>query len=102
MDLFDALDPFPIERGVAISSDRSARQRTKWDTSKFPFARMEPGDSFVVEAPIDEPLIYTQNAVSGAASSFTDKHHQLYPGVPKRVYTTRQQAGHKVRCWRVS
>lgn len=99
---FDGSAAFPIETGVPVSTDRSSNERVKWDTDKFPFARMSVGDSFVVHAPESEPLIYTQNAVSGAASSWAKKRHDAYPGVPKPVFTTRQQAGHRIRCWRTA
>lgn len=107
MDLLDLLDArpaallFPISSGIPIAADRSESQRHKWDTAQFPFMRMEVGDSFDARPPEGEELIYTQNTVSGAASSWARKRHEQRPGEPIRKFTTRQQGGRFVRCWRV-
>lgn len=103
-DLFSTLASidFPIERGVPITADRSENQRTKWDPTKFPFANMAVGDSFVARPPAGEELIFTQNAVSGAASSFARRYSKENPDAGWRTFTTRQQGGRFVRCWRTA
>lgn len=103
-DLFSRLASidFPIERGVPITADRSDNVRTKWDPTKFPFAAMAIGDSFVARPPAGEELIFTQNAVSGAASSFARRYAKEAPDAARRTFTTRQQGGRFVRCWRTA
>lgn len=103
-DLFAGLatEAFPIEHGVPIAADRSDVQRTKWDASKFPFARLEVGDSFTVRPPEGEELIFTQNTVSGAASVYARRAAKEAPDAPRKAFTTRQQGGRFVRCWRTA
>jgi hypothetical protein len=100
----DADADFPIERGVPITADRSSGQRTKWDIVrlKLRLARLEVGDCITVRPPEGEELIYTQNAVSGAACSFSRAFAKDNPGQPPRSFTTRQQGGRFVRCWRTA
>lgn len=101
-DLFSGIDAFPIERGIEITNDRQEVQRTKWDVTLFPFASMDVGESFKVAPPPGEPLIYTQNAVSGAASTFSKRRAAEYPAIQPPKFTTRQQKGGFVRCWRIA
>lgn len=101
-DLFsyDPNDPFPIERGVPVASDRSASRNATWPKPEFPFSRMVVGESFVVrpEHCGDAPLIVTQNIVSSAASAYC----QEFAPEARPKFTTRQQGGRFVRCWRIS
>ena len=93
---------FPIEQDVPISADRTNSQRHKWNTKMFPFNKMQIGDSFVARPPAGEELIYTQNAVSGAGCVYARKRAISHPDEPRRVFTTRQQFGVQVRCWRIA
>jgi len=93
-------DGIRLEVGFPIASDRSDVARKKWDTSKFPFGKLEVGGSFSVKVPRGEEPIYTQNAVSGAASTYSRRFARANPNMPVRIFTTRQQSGGVVRCWR--
>lgn len=91
-----------LERGFTITSDRSDKVRKKWKAADFDvaFRKLEIGGSFSVKVPAGEEPIYTQNAVSGAASTYSRKFAQANPNLPRRIFTTRQQPGGIVRCWR--
>lgn len=94
---------FPLEKGVPVTGDASGERKCSVDREMLDrtFAKMEIGDCFSVHPQEGEHVIYVQNAVSGAASSWAKKRAELYSGVPKPVFTTRQQKGGFVRCWRV-
>lgn len=101
--VFDFAGTFPIQKHIPVTGDRSEGRKCEVDREMLDrtFASMECGDSFTVHPQEGEHVIYVQNAVSGAASSWAKKRHERYPGTPKPIFTTRQQKGGFVRCWRV-
>lgn len=90
---------FWIEANRPIATDRQSVARKKWDSSKFPFADLAVGQCFVVDVPEGEEPIYTQNTVSGAASTYARRFAKDNPNAIAKLFTTRQQ-GRVVRCWR--
>jgi hypothetical protein len=76
----DPADVSPIERGVPLPGPPNGVLR------RYPFAEMEPGDSFTV--PADRLL-----SARAAASRFKAKY-------PKRGFVSRIE-GERARIWRV-
>lgn len=71
---------YMIEKDIEIPEARNGR-------SRYPFAQMEPGDTFAV--PAEE-----NKGVRSAAHSYGKRHNQ--------TFTCRRQPDGKVRVWRVA
>lgn len=98
----DDADDFKIEHGIPLASDRAASRHRSWPKPQLrdTFARMRVGDSFTVFPHHygGAPLIVVQNIVSSAASAYSKD----FPLSTRPRFSTRQQGGRFVRCWRTS
>ena len=74
---------FEIEKGIPVKGQFRTR---------YPFADMEPNDSFLVECEEDK-----QKAVACNLSASARRFRQIHTG---RKFTIRKAEG-GVRCWRV-
>lgn len=94
---------FPLQKGTPPPRSRSSDRKCSIDkeTAYRTFEIMEVGDHFALMPPEGEHLIYWQNATSGAAATWSKAHSSRNPGVPKRVFTTRQMKGGWIACWRI-
>lgn len=101
LPLFAAALPFELESGIPVSSDRSSSRNgsiVKPDLDPM-FEAMRVGDSFSIYPRDcgDATLIQTQNIVTTAMCRFAKQ----YAADCRPKFTTRQQGGRFVRCWRI-
>lgn len=102
LPLFAAHPAFLIEAGVPVTSDRASSRHAELVRVDLEptFTAMRPGDSFAFR-PDDcnaPTLLVAQNYLTSAVA----KYCRGFTPEARPKFTTRQQGGRFVRCWRLS